>query len=122
MQVEWQVLPWNGQGSSLQAVEQRLYAMNTVKKHKKTKYIHEGGYVAEVDVELMITDDEWAPYLSSREDFDALNAAKREWLRTEVAAGIAAVERGEYRDYDEAGLVRLGERIKAEGRRIRVAK
>lgn len=58
----------------------------------------------------------------SREDFDALNVAKREWLRTEVAAGIAAVESGEYRDYDEAGLVRLGEHIKAEGRRIRVAK
>jgi hypothetical protein len=33
-------------------------------KRKKTKYIHEGGFVAEVDVELIVTDDEWAPYLS----------------------------------------------------------
>jgi hypothetical protein len=33
-------------------------------KRKKTKYIHEGGFVAEVEVELIVTDDEWAPYLS----------------------------------------------------------
>jgi len=31
---------------------------------KRTKYIHEGKYVAEVDVELIESDDEWAPYLS----------------------------------------------------------
>ena len=31
---------------------------------KKTKYIHEGKYVAEVDVDLVIDDDEWSPYLT----------------------------------------------------------
>ncbi len=31
---------------------------------KRTKYVHEGKYVAEVDVELVEADDEWAPYLS----------------------------------------------------------
>jgi hypothetical protein len=31
---------------------------------RRTKYIHEGRYVAEVDVELIESDDEWAPYLS----------------------------------------------------------
>ncbi|MBX3705679.1 MAG: hypothetical protein KF911_03515 [Pseudomonadales bacterium] len=31
---------------------------------KRTKYIHEGKYVAEIDVELIEADDEWAPYLS----------------------------------------------------------
>ncbi len=35
-----------------------------MKTRKKTKYIHEGQYVAEVDVELIISEDEWAPYLS----------------------------------------------------------
>ena len=35
-----------------------------MKTRKKTKYIHEGGYIAEVDVDLIVTDDEWAPYLS----------------------------------------------------------
>ncbi|MBI3372854.1 MAG: hypothetical protein HY017_14005 [Betaproteobacteria bacterium] len=29
-----------------------------------TKLVHEGKYVAEVDVELIGTDDGWSPYLS----------------------------------------------------------
>lgn len=29
-----------------------------------TKLIHEGEYVAEVDVTLIVTTDEWSPYLS----------------------------------------------------------
>lgn len=33
-------------------------------KKKQTKLIHVGEYVAEVKVELTITDDEWSPYLS----------------------------------------------------------
>lgn len=33
-------------------------------KRKRMKYIHEGKFVAEVDVELIVTEDEWAPYLS----------------------------------------------------------
>ena len=31
---------------------------------KTTKLIHEGEYVAEVDIEFIITDDEWSPHLS----------------------------------------------------------
>ena len=38
-------------------------------KRKKTKYIHEGKFVAEVDVELIVTDDEWAPYLSLQDAY-----------------------------------------------------
>jgi len=33
------------------------------KTHHK-KYIHEGDYVAEVDVELIDTNEGWSPYLS----------------------------------------------------------
>ncbi len=40
-----------------------------MKTLKRTKYIHEGRYVAEVDVELVITDDEWAPYLSLQDAY-----------------------------------------------------
>ncbi|MCZ7672337.1 MAG: hypothetical protein M5U34_37055 [Chloroflexi bacterium] len=29
-----------------------------------TKLIHEGDYAAEVDINLITTDDEWSPYLS----------------------------------------------------------
>ena len=46
---------------------------------KKTKYIHEGKYVAEVDVDLVIDDDEWSPYLTI-EDAYKLNDV-REALR-----------------------------------------
>ena len=35
--------------------------MNT--KHY-TKLVHEGGYVAEVEVDLILSDDGWSPYLS----------------------------------------------------------
>lgn len=34
---------------------------------KKTKYIHAGQYVAEVEVNLIQSEDEWAPYLSVEE-------------------------------------------------------
>ena len=29
-----------------------------------TKLVHEGGYVAEVDVELLYSEEGWSPYLS----------------------------------------------------------
>ncbi len=35
-----------------------------MKKRKYTKLIHEGEYVAKVDVELIDTDSGWSPYLS----------------------------------------------------------
>ena len=35
-----------------------------MKKRHQAKLIHEGQYVAEVDVELIDTDEEWSPYLS----------------------------------------------------------
>jgi hypothetical protein len=35
-----------------------------MKKRVRTKLVHEGKYVAEVDVELLDTGDEWSPYLS----------------------------------------------------------
>jgi len=35
-----------------------------MKRRNRTKLVHEGGYVAEVDVELIETDKGWSPYLS----------------------------------------------------------
>ena len=35
-----------------------------VRKKLTTKMIHEGEYIAEVDVELFYTDEGWSPYLS----------------------------------------------------------
>lgn len=41
--------------------------MSAIKRKKK--YIHEGKYVAEVDVDLIIDDAEWSPYLSLDEAY-----------------------------------------------------
>jgi hypothetical protein len=35
-----------------------------MRRRQHTKLIHEGEYVAEVDVELVDTDEGWSPYLS----------------------------------------------------------
>lgn len=35
-----------------------------MKKRRRTKLVHEGEYVAEVDVELIQTAEAWSPYLS----------------------------------------------------------
>mgnify|MGYP001618355205 FL=1 len=35
-----------------------------MRKRSRTKLVHEGQYVAEVNVALVETDDEWSPYLS----------------------------------------------------------
>lgn len=61
-------------------------------RRKKTKYIHEGKFVAEVDVELIVTDDEWAPYLSLQDAYtldDVREALRRGDL--ESASKIARV-------------------------------
>ncbi len=35
-----------------------------MRKRHRTKLVHEGQYIAEVDVELLETEDEWSPCLS----------------------------------------------------------
>ena len=45
----------------------------TVKK--TTKFIHEGEYAAEVEVELIYADDGWSPYLSV-EDANKLDGVR----------------------------------------------
>ena len=48
-------------------------------RRKHVKLVHEGNYVAEVEVELIDSDEEWAPYLSL-EDAEKLDDV-REALR-----------------------------------------
>lgn len=52
-----------------------------MKKRHYTKLIHEGEYVAEVDIALIETDEGWSPYLSM-EDAKKLDEV-REALRRE---------------------------------------
>jgi len=35
-----------------------------MRKRRRTKLVHEGQYIAEVNVELIQTEDEWSPYIS----------------------------------------------------------
>jgi hypothetical protein len=63
-----------------------------MKKRKHTKFIHEGEYVAKVDVELIEADSGWSPYLSLK-DAQKLDDV-REALRTgdlETADRLARV-------------------------------
>jgi hypothetical protein len=51
-----------------------------MKQRKKSKYVHEGQYVAEVDVELLEDETSWSPYLSVEDAYkldDVRDALRR---------------------------------------------
>ena len=54
-------------------------------KRKRTKLIHEGNYVAEVDVELLEDPEGWSPYLSLEDAYrldDVRDALRRGDVKT----------------------------------------
>jgi hypothetical protein len=61
---------------------------------RQRKLIHEGEYAAEIEVELITTDDAWSPYLS-RESVAELDELRRALRRGDLraAARIAKVYR-----------------------------
>ena len=63
-----------------------------MKGKKHTKLVHEGGYAAEVDVELIYTEEGWSPYLSV-EDADKLDEVRKALRQGDVnaAARLARV-------------------------------
>jgi hypothetical protein len=80
----------DGLSSRPARLERRFSEAPQMKKRKK--YIHEGKYVAEVEVELIETEDEWSPYLSVEEACKLDHV--RQLLRTgqiEAAAEEASV-------------------------------
>lgn len=50
-----------------------------MRKRHRTKLVHEGQYIAEVDIELLETENEWSPYLSLEDAYKLDNV--RESLR-----------------------------------------
>ena len=63
-----------------------------MRKRHQTKLVHEGQYVAEVDVELIDTGNGWSPYLSLDDAYkldDVREALRRGDLR--IAARLARV-------------------------------
>ena len=63
-----------------------------MRKRHQTKLVHEGQYVAEVNVELIDTGDGWSPYLSLEDAYkldDVRDALRRGDVRS--AARLARV-------------------------------
>jgi len=56
-----------------------------MRKRRQTKMIHEGDYVAKVEVEMLETDEGWSPYLSledAKRLDDVREALRRRDLKT----------------------------------------
>jgi hypothetical protein len=63
-----------------------------IKSRRHTKLVHEGNYVAEVDVELIDAGTGWSPYLSLDDAYkldDVRDALRREDIKT--ATSLARV-------------------------------
>jgi len=61
-----------------------------MKRRKKTKYVHEAQYVAEVEVDLVEDETEWSPYLSIEDAYkldDVRDALRRGDLESAVRYG-----------------------------------
>ena len=61
-----------------------------MKKRVRTKLVQEGKYVAEVDVELLETGDEWSPYLSLDDAYkldEIREALRRDDLKSAAKLG-----------------------------------
>ncbi|MGH8584608.1 MAG: hypothetical protein ACREWG_17950 [Gammaproteobacteria bacterium] len=56
-----------------------------MKSRQKIKYVHEGKYVAEVDVGVIDDDTSWSPYLSVA-DASRLDAVKAALRRGDIKA------------------------------------
>ena len=54
-------------------------------KRHHLKLVHEGNYVAEVDIELIDTDEGWSPYISL-EDTEKLDTVREALRREDIAA------------------------------------
>ncbi len=61
-----------------------------MKQRKRSKYVHEGQYVAEVDVELLEDETSWSPYLSVEDAYkldDVRDALRRGDLESAAKYG-----------------------------------
>jgi hypothetical protein len=75
-------------------MERTIHGAAKVTTRRKTKYIHEGHFVAEVEVEVIEDDSSWSPYLSLA-DANRLDAVREALRRGDVnsAATLGRVYR-----------------------------
>ena len=58
-------------------------------KRRKTKYVHEGRIVAEVDVEVIEDETEWSPYLTVDDSY-RLDDVRDALRRNDIQSGAGA--------------------------------
>lgn len=63
----------------------RIYEEAKMNTKRRVKHIHEGRYVAEVDVELLEDETDWSPYLSV-DDACKLDDVREALQRGDIAA------------------------------------
>ena len=56
-----------------------------MKTRRHTRLVHEGGFVAEIEVDLIESEDSWAPYLSP-DDASKLDDAREALRRGDIEA------------------------------------
>ena len=56
-------------------------------KRRRTKLVHEGQYIAEVNIELIDTNDKWSPYISI-EDAYKLDDVREALRRGDIKAAV----------------------------------
>lgn len=56
-----------------------------MKTRRHTQFVHEGGFVAEIEVDLIESEDGWAPYLSV-EDANRLDEVREALRRGDIEA------------------------------------
>jgi len=66
-------------------MERKFHGEATMSTRTRTKYVHEGKYVAEVDVELIEDDTGWSPYLTV-EDACRLDDVREALRRGDISA------------------------------------
>lgn len=66
-------------------MEREIHREADMNKRNRVKYVHEGKYVAEVDVELLEDETAWSPYLSV-EDACRLDDVREALRRGNVSA------------------------------------
>ncbi len=54
-----------------------------MRKSKHTKFVHEGKFFAEIEVELIETDNGWSPYLSL-EDAERIDSVREALKRNDI--------------------------------------
>jgi hypothetical protein len=65
-----------------------LHQEKGMNKRQTTKLVNEGEYVAEVDIELIITNDGWSPYLSL-EDAYRLDQVRQALRQGDIATAAS---------------------------------